>query len=364
MQNYNYQQMPPAHYAPYQPYPPYSPYPPAPQFTPEQLERRELRKTSNGLGFFVLAFFLIMQVSAILISHMLSTAQIVTEENQTSLIFVLQIIVSIASAMTAVLFYRILSRKRLSSHLTRSHVKPSLLIPMLFAGKGAAMLANVLAGLFDQNISIFHLENTVSQTTPTKSVPEIILYVVSTAVIPALSEELAFRGVFMNIMRKYGDAFAIVTSAVMFGAMHGNTTQIVFAFLLGLIFAYMDCKVNSIIPSVLVHFANNFYAVVTDIAGSNLGLDDNTVTAIRVGIIAMFAVLGILSYIYLINRQPEFFKLNGKEGEFAATGSLLTLKQKFVACFTSVGIIISLSVFTAEMIINLLPEDFLTKLLR
>ena len=70
MQNYNYQQMPPAHYAPYQPYPPYSPYPPAPRFTPEQLERRELRKTSNGLGFFVLAFFLIMQVSAILISHM------------------------------------------------------------------------------------------------------------------------------------------------------------------------------------------------------------------------------------------------------------------------------------------------------
>ena len=60
MQNYNYQQMPPAHYAPYQPYPPYSPYPPAPQFTPEQLERRELRKTSNGLGFFVLAFFLII----------------------------------------------------------------------------------------------------------------------------------------------------------------------------------------------------------------------------------------------------------------------------------------------------------------
>ena len=41
MQNYNYQQMPPAHYAPYQPYPPYSPYPPAPQFTPEQEVEKE-----------------------------------------------------------------------------------------------------------------------------------------------------------------------------------------------------------------------------------------------------------------------------------------------------------------------------------
>ncbi|MBQ2358115.1 MAG: hypothetical protein II395_05160, partial [Ruminococcus sp.] len=62
MQNY-YQQMPPAGAPPYQGY-----YPMQPQLTPKQLERRDLRKTANGLGFFVLTYFLVMQVVAIIIA--------------------------------------------------------------------------------------------------------------------------------------------------------------------------------------------------------------------------------------------------------------------------------------------------------
>lgn len=352
MQNNNYQNTVYPHTPPgYVPY--YPPVPPPPD--PKQLQRRALRKTANGLGFFILAYFLIMQVLVIVVSLMIQRSGITTEDNQTMILFLLEIIASVASSLLAVVFYKMISRKRLSENLSKSNLSRDMLVPMIFAGMGAAMLANQLASLFDQNISIFYLENSVSQTTQTRSMPEMILYILSTAVAPAFAEELAFRGVFMNVMRKYGDAFAIITSAVLFGAMHGNTTQIVFAFILGLIFAFVDCKANSILPSVIIHFTNNFYAVASDIIQTNSGMSDTVVSVIRIIIIALFCVLGILSYLYLTRRDKNFFRISDSDQGPYAEKSLLTLKEKHIACFTTPGIIISLSLFMLEMFLNLVP---------
>ncbi len=303
-----------------------------------------------------------MQVAAYLTSDILGQANAITLENRTSMLFLIQIVAGIASALIAAFFYKIISHRKLSENLSSSHVPPKKLIPMVLLGMGAAMLANQLAAMFDSNISFFELENSVSMTTTTNSVPEMILYIISTALMPAFAEEFAFRGIFMNVMRKYGDSFAIITSSVMFGAMHGNTTQIVFAFSLGLIFAFVDCKANSIVPSIIIHFLNNFYAVATDILSSNAGLDDRTVTIIRVCIISVICIVGILSYIYLIQADKFFFRITESDTEGIAEKSFITLKQKITTCLTSVGIIISLSVFASEMIFNLLPEDFLNKI--
>ncbi len=354
MQNYYYQDnTPPYNGQQFQmPY-----FPIKPQLTPKQAQRRELRKTSNGLGFFILIYFVVMiQISSVA-TNTIKDKHIVTNENQTIFILLIQIIASLGSVLAATLFYRLISRKPLSSNLGKSRLKADMLIPMVLLGMGAAMVANQLAALFDSNISLFRLENSVNMTENTHTVPEILLYVLGTAIVPAFAEELAFRGIFMNVLRRFGDAFAIIASAVVFGAMHGNTTQIVFAFSLGLIFAYVDCKANSILPSILIHFFNNFYAVVSDIIGSNSGLENTAVVAIRIGIIIMFCVSGLLSYIYLSSRDKGFFKSSDGDSNGIAKKSLLSLKEKNINCFTSVGVIISLAVFTAEMILNLVPQN-------
>ena len=355
MQNY-YQQAPPTGAPPYQGF-----YPVPPQLTPKQLEQRNLRKTANGLGFFVLTYFLVMQLVAIIIAVVLRLTGVISEENANSISYLLQIIAAVLSSLVAVFFYRIISRRRLSDNLTKSHVPVSLLAPFVCLGMAGSMIANQLAALFDQNISIFELKNTVDMSLETKSAPEMLLCIVAVAITPALAEELAFRGVFMNILRPWGDAAAIVVSAVMFGAMHGNTTQIIFAFTLGLIFAYVDCKTNSIVPSVVLHFVNNFYAVSTDIISQNGIFDSDTVTSLNIGMIIMFLILGVLSYVYLAKRDKEVFKV--ADTAPGSAKSELTLKERFVACFTTPGIIISLSFFIFEMLLNLIPEGALEQAL-
>ena len=333
--------------------------PPADQIqrTPEYWERRELRKTSNGLGFFVLVYFGVMINIASVLTIMLQFSHSVTADNYATVMFFYQMIPAVTAPLIAGFFYRLISRRRISDFLPKSHVPAKTLVLLTCLGMGAAMIANYLAGIFDTNISVFELKNTVSQTSDTSDSVSYIMYALSTAAVPALAEELAFRGIFMSIMRKYGDAFAILTSAIMFGAMHGNTTQIVFAFVLGLIFAYVDCKANSIVPSIIIHFANNFYAVFSDIIQSHNIFDNNTTVAIRLGMVVMFCLLAVLSYIYLARSDKGFFRVSDADHTPFYQGSLLSLKDKMKTFFKSAGVIISLCLFAAETISFLLPED-------
>ncbi len=91
-----------------------------------------------------------------------------------------------------------------------------------------------------------------------------IIYIVSVAVIPALCEEVATRGVVMQPLRKYGDRFAIIASSVVFALLHGNLVQAPFALIAGMAMGYLVCFTGSIWPSIIVHMLNNLYSVVVE----------------------------------------------------------------------------------------------------
>ena len=55
--------------------------------------------------------------------------------------------------------------------------------------------------------------------------------------------------------------------------------------------------------------------------------------------------------------RKGFFSLREGDPNGIAPVSELTLKEKLTAGFTTAGVIISLSVFAAEMILNLIPEN-------
>lgn len=320
-------------------------------------EQTELKKTSNGLGFFILIYFLIMQGLTILIARSVNESGIVTVDNQVILTFYLHIICAVASSLSAVLIYRIFSRSKISAAFPKSHVPIKTLAPLVMLGMGVSMIANYFVVIFDSNISVFRLKNSAVMFTSTRSTPEILLYVISVAVVPALAEELAFRGVLMGVLRKYGDAFAIMASSIMFAAMHGNTTQIIFAFTVGLIFAFVDCKANSIVPSIIIHFINNFYSVLTDVMLVNRMVDYNTAALLRLGMMIMFSLLGLLSFIYLSRTDKSFFRVSNADPNRCSDTDVLSFKKKLECFFLSLGVLLSLVLFTTEMIIFLLPDD-------
>lgn len=69
-------------------------------------------------------------------------------------------------------------------------------------------------------------------------------------------EEILFRGGVMGALRPAGKRFAIVFSALLFGAFHGNLVQIPFAFLIGLVLGYVAAE-YSLGWCILLHWINN-----------------------------------------------------------------------------------------------------------
>lgn len=77
------------------------------------------------------------------------------------------------------------------------------------------------------------------------------------AVQPAFFEEMLFRGAALHGYRSLGTKKALLMSALMFAMLHMNLQQALYAFLLGMIFAFLVQRTGSIFASMLPHFFIN-----------------------------------------------------------------------------------------------------------
>lgn len=84
-----------------------------------------------------------------------------------------------------------------------------------------------------------------------------LLLVIGAAVLPAVFEELFFRGVLMRALSRGGDLAAIIISALCFALCHGSLQNFVGPFAAGLVYGYMVYAVGSVWPAVTAHLFNN-----------------------------------------------------------------------------------------------------------
>lgn len=144
----------------------------------------------------------------------------------------------------------------------KNPLKTTLLIIISFGG---CMLANYISSILLTILQGFGLYSTYSSIENPKSTVDLILMCISTAVIPALVEELALRGILLSSLRRYGNAFAIVASAFMFGIFHGDAAQIPFAFICGLFFAYAVIATESLWTGIIIHAMNNSLSCISSV---------------------------------------------------------------------------------------------------
>ena len=141
----------------------------------------------------------------------------------------------------------------------------------LMAAVGACGLAALLAPMAESVAENFYTARyifgigTVGATTPElQSTGWILLYsFVLVPLIPAVFEELLFRGVIMRGFEQFGKTAAVVLSSVLFSLAHGNTDQMVYQFLFGLFLGFLAMETRSIFVAMSAHFANNLFAVVS-----------------------------------------------------------------------------------------------------
>lgn len=133
---------------------------------------------------------------------------------------------------------------------------PVYLVAGVLVGMSAWYLNLRLVLLIDPPGSSKGLQAVVEQTS-------LVTTLIAIAVLPALVEELVFRGIFVRALAtRLAPAIAIGISAVVFSLYHVLPAQMVSTFGLGLALAYLTLRADSVLPAMIAHLLNNTIAIV------------------------------------------------------------------------------------------------------
>ncbi len=132
------------------------------------------------------------------------------------------------------------------------------------------------------------------------------------AILPAIGEELIFRGIILNGLRtRFNDIASIFISAILFALMHQNLQQLIYPFLLGSIMAWAVVRSGSLISSVIIHFTNNFLVVLLNFIQNMTGWSVALPREWWFYLIAIVLLLLTILSIFLLDRY--YFKHKSKD---------------------------------------------------
>ena len=129
---------------------------------------------------------------------------------------------------------------------------PGFCLPVFL---GVANLANLAGALINRLTG----SPATSEMLPSGG-PELLMQFLALCVMPAIAEELLFRGAFQGLMRPCGSAAAIFAPALLFGVLHLDLAQGLTAFACGVFLGWLAERSGSILPGMLLHFCNNTLA--------------------------------------------------------------------------------------------------------
>lgn len=174
-----------------------------------------------------------------------------------------------------------------------------LSIPFILAGMVFLNLCSEFLGLPDLMQDTF------------QAMSRNVFGIISITIMAPLVEELLFRGAIQGHLLRKGmkPTYAILIASAVFGIVHMNPIQILFAFAIGLIFGWLYYRTGSVVPGMIGHFINNSIACIQMALLSKEDLNTKTIEWLGEGpTYALFAVsfaVMIGMFLYLKKRLPE-----------------------------------------------------------
>lgn len=136
-------------------------------------------------------------------------------------------------------------------------MKPSEFIVFFFICTAAMYITNFLTQFITIFISIIKGGELVNPAAEAIMNQNYIISLIYAAVLAPLIEEIIFRKILLNKLRRFGDIPAILMTGLAFGLFHFNLMQFFYAAVLGFLFAYITIRTNTIRYSIILHMMIN-----------------------------------------------------------------------------------------------------------
>ncbi len=304
-------------------------------------EQKLLRRRCSWAGWATLASLILLQIFYTMCYLVLPAA-----ENSAGYYFEVTFAYTTGFSLAAILLTRALHMP-LNAALPMQKTGVLTAVAAVLFGSAACNLANYPANIVATLLESAGLSGSVPSYQVDSSPLACVMLVVSSCVVPALVEEFLFRGVILRSLMRFGTGFAIVASSLLFALMHGNISQIVFAFPLGLLFAYLIVRTGNLWITIAIHFINNLLSSLYLILAAVYGTAAADLYSIVFPIVLW--VLGGLSLVVLLVRtRGSFFRLSPPR-------TLLDNSAKLSAFVLNPGVLLFLAYTIFFCVVYLIP---------
>lgn len=215
-------------------------------------DKKALRHLGRTTGLVLISHQLIFQ----LLSGLLMSFALLFLPSSSSSIYISSDIAMLVSGIIFLVFYFANRRviKENSPHKGEITLAGFLkCIIIILAANAFLSAANILF------TAATGLSLTVSAVEPDSASIPVLFFAV--ALFPAIVEELIFRGVIYRYLRQQGAPFAAFSSSLLFGLIHLNILQFLFAFCMGLVLCHIYERTGKLRYAMLLHFINNSLTV-------------------------------------------------------------------------------------------------------
>ena len=195
----------------------------------------------------------------------------VTESIVGDLIFTL-ITQAIFLFLSTFLVYKLYMKGKTKDFLKVSNVRP-VSVGVCLIAVVVGLLAPVFSSLINLIVNVVFLMIGVNIPTSATVLPEnfnfwvLLINVVLTAVFPGICEEIFNRGIVLGGIRSMLPEWAtVLMGGLIFGLFHQYVFQTFYTGAFGMVIVFITLKTRSSLPAMIIHFTNNFIAVLTEFA--------------------------------------------------------------------------------------------------
>ncbi len=138
----------------------------------------------------------------------------------------------------------------------------------------------------------------------------VIFIILAVVVCAPLLEEIVFRGLIYTVLKKHSATWiAALISAVVFGAVHGNMLQAIYAGIMGLVCVYVYEMTESLLGSILVHLGFNATDIVNGLIQAFVGVRFDKLPSIPLLIASGIATAVMMVLLFNLNRKNNMHEI-------------------------------------------------------
>lgn len=127
------------------------------------------------------------------------------------------------------------------------------------------------------------------------NITDFVVYVITLAVIPAITEEMFFRGLMLSALKNSKNIFAVTITAICFALYHCSAVQFFYQLVFGAGLAILALSSKSVVPCIVTHFINNFFILLLQYFNLQINLYNVALIVLGLIVLSIFALITIKS---------------------------------------------------------------------